>query len=158
MADVVAELRRRLRGCAANWVVGGSVAAVMHGVDLVPDDIDLETDADGAAELSALLSGEVVRPVRYSTAGTVRSHFGVHRLGTITVEVIGDLEILRPDGRWTPPIDIPRVRTWVGFRGEPLPVLSMTGLWRRYVDLDRPIRAAMLRTFLECSDERGGAV
>jgi hypothetical protein len=155
VAEAVAAVRALARGCPEYWVVGGSAAAVLHGVPADPGDLDLETGAAGAVALSALLGGEIIRPVRFSSTGAVRSHYGQHRLGATVVDVIGDLEIRRPDGSWTSPIEIAAERAWVPFLGEPLPVLSLPALYRRYVDLDRPAKAAAVRARLVGSAGQG---
>lgn len=148
IAEAVSRLRRDLAGCRAEWVIGGSVAAALHGAEMGQDDVDVETGVEGASEVFELVGGVVTRPLEDSGTALVRSRFGARLLGSVTVEVIGGLRIKQSGDGWTAPLDIAAVRTWVDFAGEPLPVLTVAALHDRYVLLRRPARVELLRPLL----------
>ena len=131
------------------WVVTGSTGFALQGVPVEPKDIDIQTDRAGAYEIERLIAAAVVRPVTFSTAERIRSHFGALLLGGVTVEIMGDIEKRRPDGTWAPPPDLSRHSHMVTVEGMRLPVLSLEYEYQAYVALGRTERAAMLRAWLD---------
>lgn len=48
------------------WWLGGSAALAVRGIEVVPHDLDLITDGDGAHRLADLLLDRLVEPLQYS--------------------------------------------------------------------------------------------
>ena len=140
--DALLTVRHRL-GAQVDWLVGGSVAAVLWGVEFEPRDIDVFTDGDGAYEAARLLGGNR-DGVRFSSTGVVCSHFGSLRLGEVTVEIMGAFQTRRPGGGWRPAVDVPAERVWIVFDGTSLPIAPPGLLARVYRDLGRTDRAEAL--------------
>ncbi|NPV07906.1 MAG: hypothetical protein HPY83_08090 [Anaerolineae bacterium] len=138
----------RLEGAAINWVLTDSTAFAAQGLPLQPHDIDLQADAAGAHAIEAALKEYMVEPVAFSSSGRIRSHFGRAILAGVRVEIMGDVEVLLPDGTWRPPPDIPRLRRWVTAGGLRLPVLPLEYECRAYLQLGRLDRAELLRRYL----------
>lgn len=114
-----------LRETAVVWVLTGSTAFAMRGVDVVPRDIDIQTDAAGAYAIQRLLAPDMVWPVRYRTSSTIRSHFGRAVVEGTFVEIMGALEKRRPDGAWMPPVDVSSLIEWLPWDGLTWPVLPL---------------------------------
>src|SRR5260221_1533117 len=122
--DVLRMLHARLSGAGIVWVVTGSLGFALQGVPVPPHDIDLQTDAGGAYAIARLFAEDAVRPVAFSSAAMIRSHFGALAIAGITVEIMGDIQKRLPDGHWDDPVDLERHRRVVGGAGRPLAVIS----------------------------------
>jgi hypothetical protein len=61
-----------------------------------PRDIDIQTDEAGAYAIARLFSECVTRPIAFSAADRIRSHFGALLVDGVKVEVMGDIH-KRPD-------------------------------------------------------------
>jgi len=120
------------------WVITGSLGFALQGLDCEPHDVDLQTDEAGAYAIERALAEYMVTPVRFRESGRIRSHFGTASVHGIAVEIIGDIQKLTPDGRWTAPPDLAQHRRWVHMAGMELPVLSLEYEYEAY----RAIRAA----------------
>lgn len=82
----------------------GSTAAFLHGLDLVPKDIDLVTTAEGAREAHERLKGFSVQPLAFRETSTYASHLGIYRVNGVPVEVMGDLLVRRPRVEYRIPV------------------------------------------------------
>lgn len=142
-AGVVCQLVDALDGVA--WALTGSTSFALQGVPVEPDDVDVQTTAEGAHEIAGRFEGDVVEPVTPSQAEGIRSHFGRLALSGLDVEVMGGLQKRRPDGSWTQPVDVTEHRRSVQLRGRAVPVLSLSYEARAYERLGRDERADLLR-------------
>ncbi len=150
--DVLCTLDARLSGAGIVWVVTGSLGFALQGVPVTPHDIDLQTDAGGAYAIARLFAEYAVRPVAFSSAATIRSHFGALAIAGITVEIMGDIQKRLPDGHWDDPVDLERHRRVVEVAGMPLPVLSLEHEREAYLQLGRTEKAKMLEEWLRGQD------
>ena len=148
----IAGLQNRER---LEWALTGSASFRIQGMDVEPPDIDIQTDARSAYAVQRLLGGTVLQPVSFSAAARIRSHFGRMLLRGWVVEIMGDLEKLHTDGTWTEAPDLARIRRFVHYAGQSIPVLDLAYELEAYEILGRPERAAMLREFLASRPEEG---
>lgn len=95
-----------------SWAVDGSCALALQGVDVFPHDVDILTDKSSAYEIGEIMSEFVERSVQYGETPRWRSHFGVMKMNSIKIEIMGDLQSFR-NGKWsdiqnpgTVPIDL----------------------------------------------------
>ena len=135
------------------WAVTGSTALAAQGVPVEPHDVDLQSDAAGAYVIAQALAEYMVRPVAYSSTDRIRSSFGAATIAGLKVEIMGDVEVRRPDGSWRPPPDMGK-RAWVQAGGLRLPVLPLEHEYEAYLLLGRTERAAVLRKHLEHASYR----
>lgn len=143
-------IHNRVAGADLKWALTGSVAFALRGIDVSPPgDIDVQTDAAGAYEMERLLAAYSVRPVQFSEAKRMRSHFGALQIEGVTVEIMGDIQHRRPDGTWTEPVDLPAQRQWVEVNGMRLPVLSLSSEAEAYGRIGREETARQLRAWME---------
>jgi hypothetical protein len=76
-----------LESVDVDWYFAGSTALAVRGVDIVPKDIDLVTDASGAHTLEAALHRHLVQPL-VATPGWIADSFTRAFLG-VRVEWVG---------------------------------------------------------------------
>ena len=95
--DVLKTLHSRLDKTDIVWVIGGSLALALKGLDLKPRDIDLFTDKEGAYRIEELFAEFLVRNVSFSTKDNIRSHYGALNIFGIEVEIIGHIEFKNKD-------------------------------------------------------------
>lgn len=130
------------------WVVTGSAAFALRGMPVSPSDIDIQTDRAGAYRIERRLHQFVVKPVTFSAAERIRSHFGELEIEGVKVEVMGDIEKQLPDGSWEPPPDIDAHLDIVRAADMSVPVLSLEYEAAAYETLGRTERARMLREWV----------
>lgn len=82
------------------WAVDGSCALALQDIEVVPHDIDILTDAVTAYEIEKVLTQFTEKSVKYGETSQWRSHFGIFRINTVKVEVMGDLQSFR-NGKWS---------------------------------------------------------
>lgn len=136
------------------WAVTGSCSLVLQGMEVLVNDVDLQTDAVGAYAIQRALSPYLVKKVVFGTSRDVRSHFGAFLIDGVPVEVMGDVERRGPDGVWRPGPDVRALRVWLDTDGVRVPVLPLTYEYQVYCQLGRDDRAEEIRLWLA---ERGAA-
>jgi hypothetical protein len=145
----------RLQGTSVTWAVTGSLGFALQGVPVVPHDIDIQTDKDGAYEIERLLDEFVVERVKFSSAERIRSHFGVFIINAIRVEIMGDIEKRSTKGVWQPIDDLRKYVRFVEIDDMIIPVLLLEYEYEAYMQLGREDKARFLQNWLE---RRGGSV
>ena len=95
------EIARRLDEAGVAYKVVGGACPALHGVPLSVNDVDIETDAEGAHRFQALFADRALEPMALSEGEIYCSHFGRFDFVGVTVEVMGDLH-RREGDRWLP--------------------------------------------------------
>jgi hypothetical protein len=131
------------------WVITGNLGFALQGLAIDVQDVDLQTDADGAYEIERRLSRYSVRRVAFSATDRIRSHFGALEINGIRVEIMGALQKFLPEGRWEEPVDVNAHRRWVDWEGMRLPVISITYEQQAYTIMGRTERSEMLKQWLK---------
>jgi len=147
--DALRTIFRALSSTSVSWVVTGSMGFALRGFPLRAHDIDLQTDAAGAYEIERVFAASVIRPVAFSEAARIRSHFGALRIGEIDVEIMGDVQHRRDDGTWASPADLHRHQRLVKFAGMQVPVLSLEYEYQAYLKMGRRTRAEMIKEWMQ---------
>ncbi|RLE88806.1 MAG: hypothetical protein DRJ49_04445 [Thermoprotei archaeon] len=82
------------------WVLIGSTASYLHGLDIMPRDLDILVDLERVYEVDRLLASKftIIRRVRQSSSELYSSHYGIFKVHDIRVEVMADLKIRREYG------------------------------------------------------------
>ena len=130
------------------WALTGSASLAIRGLDVVPHDLDIQTDAAGAYIIQRLLAPYMVWPVRYRISSTIRSHFGRAVVAGVFVEIMGAIEKQRQDGTWTSPPDMAELVEWVDWAGRVWPVLPLAYEASAYRTLGRTETAERLEQWL----------
>lgn len=145
-----------LNDARVEWAVSGSLALALHGLPVVPKDIDIQTDRVGAEQMAQLLAEHLVYPPgMHLGVRLVRSYLARFKVEGLEVEAMGNLEFQSPDGRWNPAPDFRRKRSVVDYLGLSIPVVSLEFLWAFYTQLQRPGRAALIEAKLKATPGEG---
>jgi len=144
----------RLQESPAQWALTGSLGMALQGMPIEPHDIDVQTDSEGAYEIERRLARWMVRPITFSEAERIRSHFGEARIYGTKVEIMGDIQKRLPNGSWEDPVAVTRYRRIVDVDGMAIPVLSLEYEYEAYTRLERHDRAGQIRRFI--SEKQGG--
>ena len=139
----------RLSGADVRWAVTGSVAFALHGVVIVPRDLDISTDRGGAYALEQAFADEVVERVKPLVSDRLRTLRGLLSLEGVPVEIVGDIRRRLRSGRWGRPVNPLRHAIVLMVDGVEVPVLTPKYLYRAYMQLGRAEKAALLRPLLE---------
>lgn len=150
---VLRQMVTSLQDSGVNWAVTGSLAQALQGVAIEPQDIDLQTDREGAYEIERRFSVQVSRKVRFSTSERIRSHFGALSIDGIQVEIMGAVQKRLADGTWEAAVDPGSYRRVVSFTGLLVPVLALEYEAQAYQMLGKLERVGILRRAMQ--EERG---
>lgn len=152
--DVFRKIYSRLNDSTINWAVTGSFSFALQGIDLVPDDIDIQTDEKGVYSIENLFREYVTRKVKFSSTEKIRSHFGQLVLDEIKVEIMGNIQKRIEDGSWEDPVDLLRYKKFIDSMGMKIPVLSIEYEYQAYLRLGRIDKADILWNWMNdnCED------
>ncbi len=137
-----------LKGLDITWTITGSLGFALHGMDVGINDIDLQTDKDGAYRIEDAFRSNVIKEVAFSEGEGIRSHFGELSVQEVTVEIMGALQKKLPSGKWESPVDVEKHREFVDFKGMRLPVLTLSYEEQAYRKLGRTEKADKIREWL----------
>ncbi|MFH1648988.1 MAG: hypothetical protein ABIA93_00380 [Candidatus Woesearchaeota archaeon] len=123
------------------WLVIGSTNLAMQGVDVVPKDIDILTDKEGAYAIGVALSEYVVLPVAFRENEFFKSYFGRFIINGMDVEIMGDRVSKIPGGdTWGETKGYP-AKMLFDIDGVKVPVLSLEQEYKAYVKFGRTEKA-----------------
>jgi hypothetical protein len=145
----VRTLHAALLESQVDWAVTGSLGMVLQGMDLPINDIDIQTDEDGAYEVERRLAQYVVVPVLYKASERMRSRLGKLNVEGIQVEILGGIQKRLQDGEWEPPVQVAQHRLWVEVDGLSIPVLTLEYEYQAYKLMGRDEKAAKIRQWLD---------
>jgi hypothetical protein len=149
--QVLSAIINRLRRTDINWVLTGSLSFAIQGVAITPNNIDIQTDEAGAYAIEQLFESQRVRPVSFSIAERICSHFGELQIEGVRVEIMGDIQKRCDDGSWEDPANLTQHKRWVIVEGLFVPVFSLEYEYEAYAKLGRLERATMLKRALSGS-------
>jgi hypothetical protein len=140
---------------ALTWALTGSTSFFLQGMDVQVHDIDIMTNAQDAYRLAGRLENYAVKPVSFSAAEKIKSHFGSLRIEDIDVEIMGDIQKKLPDGTWEPVFEIAPITRFVKYEDLEIPVIALEHEAKAYRILGRHERADMIGRFLLRKGGRG---
>ena len=138
----------KLAGFEVDWVVTGSLAFALQGMDTEVHDVDIQTGVAGAYEIERRFSPYVVRRVRFTSAERIRSHFGILMVDGIRGEIMGDIQKRLKDGSWDERADLHHHKRMVEVEGMQIPILTLEYEYQSYLKLDRAEKAEKIREHL----------
>ncbi|MCD6369676.1 MAG: hypothetical protein J7L38_07785, partial [Thermoproteales archaeon] len=82
------------------WLLVGSTASYLNGLDVIPKDLDIIVEANRVYEVDRLFAANflAVKRVKYSSSEIYSSHYGIFKVHGVKVKVMADLIICREDG------------------------------------------------------------
>ncbi len=77
------------------WILVGSTASCLNGVNVKPKDIDIIVKTEDVYDVDRIFAStyRVLRRVRYSSNGVYSSHYGIFETHGVKIEVMADLKI-----------------------------------------------------------------
>lgn len=141
-------IAQRLGDLEIAWCITGGLGFALHGICLPVNDIDLQTDREGAYRIEGAFSDHIVRRVTFSQSTRIRSHFGELYVEGVRVEIMGALQKRQLDGSWEPPVDVLKHRQVVNLDSLSLPVMSLAYEEQAYRKLGRTEKADRVRAWL----------
>ena len=142
-------LYTRLKDTEICWAITGSMGMAIQGMDLEINDIDLQSDREGAYEIQNLFPEYVTERVQLLERDITRSHFGRMDIMGVRVELMGDMAHRDAGQGWGDPPDLSCLIHWVEFEDMKLPVMDLEHEYTAYQRLGRPEKAAKIRAFLD---------
>ena len=97
--ETLKQISQKLEKNKIDWVLGGSLCLLLHGIKTTPHDIDIQTRKKDAYKIMDLYKEFQVAPIKFGTCGNVRSHRGLFVINNTNIDVVGDLEFYY-GGKW----------------------------------------------------------
>lgn len=144
---VLIKIYDKLNGTNINWVITGSTAFAIQGIPLIPNDIDIQTDKDGAYQIEECFKEFIVRKVCLSSNGKISSHFGCLEINGVKVEIMGDMQKNIND-TWEEPVDLEKYKTYITLQNMKLPILNLEYECEAYMKMGRIEKAMMLKEWI----------
>jgi hypothetical protein len=117
-----------LRDRPVDWAFTGSGAVALHGVDVPCRDLDVQTDAVGAALIVERFSAAATGEARDINTPEMAARATYLEMAGVIVEVLADIRAPDPEGRWRRSPLASHV-TWISVApGVHAPVLSLPRL------------------------------
>jgi len=146
---ILRKINVQLNNTSINWAVTGSFGFALQSLPVEPNDIDIQTDKEGAYEIERHFSEFMTKRITFSSTEKIRSHFGELMIDGIKVEIMGDIQKRLEDGSWENPVDLKNHKKVVEIEGMQIPVLSLEYEYQAYMNLGRIEKAEMLRNWLQ---------
>lgn len=129
------------------WALTGSAAFSLQGLDMEVHDIDIQTDERGVYLIEQTLSQFTVRPVCFSAAAQIRSHFGQFMLDGVPLDLMGDVQKFH-EGHWEDSISLLPLIRYIPLGRHSVPVLDLRYECEAYRKMGRPDKARQIEDFL----------
>src|SRR3989344_2990689 len=133
--EVVKTIAKALSNSEVPYTFIKSSSLALHGLPVIPNDIDILTTARGAYDIEKIFSECLVRNTNYSSNDMFGSHFGELRINGVKIELMGDLTANH--GRWQSYNHSLRERDYITIDGYQIPVSQLTHERESYLALNR---------------------
>ena len=147
--EVLKALYSKLHKTYVIWVIGGSLALKLKGLDVEIKDIDLFTDEEGAYEIERLLAEYLVMKVSLTTKDNIRSHYGILNIHGIEVEIIGHIEFKDERNVWEAGRKLKEVIEFVEYEGLRIPIMKIESQLKGYKKIGRKDKIKLIKNWIE---------
>jgi hypothetical protein len=149
IANILAlkKIAEKLNGKGLNWVLIGSTALAIQGVDVPVHDIDIMTDMESADKIAIALKEFNIEPMHYKTSAQFKSYYGLFKINEVQVEVFADLETKHND-EWAKTVRS-RIIVMQRYEGMTLPLLELREEYEAYKVMGRDEKAKKILEFME---------
>ena len=127
------------------WALTGSAGLRLQGVDLLVNDLDLQTDTKTSFLMEKKLADFMKVPVHLWESEHTLSYHGQAEIHGLQVELLGDMRHRQPDGTWSMPLDLRSLLVWVEWRGLEIPALPLNHEAIAYERMGRIQKAELIR-------------
>ncbi|NPD90314.1 MAG: hypothetical protein HGN29_16500 [Asgard group archaeon] len=131
------------------WVIGGSLALKLQGLDVEPKDIDLFTDEEGAYEVEKLFAEYLVKNVSLSSKDNIRSHYGILNIHGIEVEIIGHIEFKDERNVWEVGRKLEDVINIIEYEEMKIPLMKLESQLMGYSKIGRKDKIELIDEWLK---------
>ena len=149
IVDAIRTIYAKLNETDILWVIGGSLALKLVGLDVEPRDIDLFTNEEGAYEIEKLFAEYLVKNVSLSMKDNIRSHYGILNIHGIEVEIIGHIEFKDKRNIWEAGRKLENVINIYEFEGLKLPLMQIESQLKGYTNIGRKDKIKLIEEWLE---------
>jgi len=144
------KIHKQLINSDVNWAITGSFSLFLRGIQIVPNDIDIITDKNGAYKIEKQFQNFVYQNIHFKEIENIRSYFGVLLIDDIKIEIMGDIEnkfVSKND--WKPRSDWYLHKEFVIFDKTTFPVLSLEYECDVYLKIGRIQQASIIIDYLK---------
>lgn len=146
--NIIESLKRLyevFHGKGIHWILSGSTALAIRGVDVViNNDIDILTDKSGAEQIDELLSEYRISRPDYSETEKYRSYFGKYEIEGVGVEVMGKFQYRLSDGAWSTPNQTNEI-IMMEYEGMKIPLLTLEQELKEYESMGKVDKVAKIQ-------------
>jgi len=149
IANIIAlkKIVEKLNGKNLDWVLTGSCALAIHGIDVPVNDIDIMTDMQSADKIADALKEFNIEPMHLKIDARFKSYYGLFKINNVKVEVFADLEVKQND-EWTRTVKS-RFTEIKRFEDMTLPLLELKEEYEAYKSMGRMEKATKILAHLE---------
>ena len=127
-----------------SWILTGSSSLRLQGVDIDVHDLDIEGNPDNIHRLQQALNEFTTTPLHLWETGKIRSLQGVAEIDGVKVELVANLNVQQPDGRWENVLDFERC-TWLNWHGRRIKIFSLNDEAMAYKAMGRDEKALLIQ-------------
>jgi hypothetical protein len=147
---VLHEIYNKLKVLNINWVITGSTSFIIQGIPLKSNDIDIQTDKEGAYQIEECLKEYSTSKVCLLSNGKISSHFGCLEIDNIKIEIMGDIQKYVND-TWEEPVNLEEHKRYITLDGMNLPFLDLEYEYKAYLKMGRVEKAMLLKEYISRS-------
>ena len=148
IVDALRTIYTKLSETNILWVIGGSLALKLIGLDVKPRDIDLFTNETGAYEIEKTLAEYLIKNVSLSMKDNIRSHYGILNVHGVEVEIIGHIEFKDERNIWESGRKLEEVVDIFEYEGMKLPLMQIESQLKGYTKIKRTEKIKIIEEWL----------
>jgi len=145
--EALRTITERFRGKDVTWVLVGSTALAIHGVDVPVNDIDILTTIESADKIQEILKDYMLEPMHYRENSQFKSYYGLFEINGIKIEIIADLEKIY-NGKWVKKENF-GMRTVKMYDGIIVSLLDLREEYDAYKNMEKTEKADKIYEVLE---------
>ncbi|MDD2627484.1 MAG: hypothetical protein PHR25_00345 [Clostridia bacterium] len=130
------------------WILTGSTALALQGVNVPVNDIDIITDEISGRNLDESLSDYCIQKYIYSSNDKYQSYYGIYRINDVKVEIMGNFQYKLKDGNWSKENHLHEVKFY-NYNNTLIPILSLEQELEEYYNTGKTNTAEKIEGFLK---------
>lgn len=145
---IIKELHTKLEQTGVQWILTGSTALAMRGVDIQTNDIDILTNRKDVKSIDKILNNYRIQYPDLSETNNYRSYYGIYEIDGIKIDLMGDFQYKLKNSKWSDTNQNNKIE-FVDFHGMPLPMLTLQQELKEYENTDRQDTVLKIKEYLE---------
>ncbi len=147
--NVLKKFVQLIDGKKIPWVLSGSTSLVIQGVDVViKNDIDILTTKEGSKQINISLAEYKIKESEYSSTDKYQSFFGIYKIDSVSIDVMGEFQYRLKDGSWSEPNQNHKIFI-KEFQGMSLPLLSLKQELVEYDNMGKTEKVEKIKAVLQ---------